>query len=290
MITFTEAQIMAWLSPVLWPFLRVLAMFTSAPVFSMRAIPVRTRIGLAFLVALLRIARAQQAALRFHPGRVLAAMRGGSPLIVRTIALRVILLLTVWVAAGLGPVALAAHQVAYTVWHFLTFTLDALAIAAQALTGKALGAGDVQGVRTYTDVMVRWGVWAGVALGLVLMVTSPWLPLAFTPDAPTRAALTAALVVVGLGQPLSGYVFVLDGVLIGAGDGRWLAAAMALVLAAYLPLVLAVRLSAPGLLAHGAPLALAALWVAFTGFMAVRGVLLGRRARGSAWLVTGATR
>ena len=52
MITFTEAQIMAWLSPVLWPFLRVLAMFTSAPVFSMRAIPLRTKIGLAFLVAL----------------------------------------------------------------------------------------------------------------------------------------------------------------------------------------------------------------------------------------------
>ncbi|MHA7599161.1 flagellar biosynthetic protein FliR [Alicycliphilus sp. T452] len=52
MITFTEAQIMAWLSPVLWPFLRVLALFTSAPVFSMRAIPVRVRIGLAFLVAL----------------------------------------------------------------------------------------------------------------------------------------------------------------------------------------------------------------------------------------------
>ncbi|QPN30174.1 flagellar biosynthetic protein FliR [Diaphorobacter sp. JS3051] len=51
MITFTEAQIMAWLSPVLWPFLRVLALFTSAPVFSMRVIPVRTRIGLAFLVA-----------------------------------------------------------------------------------------------------------------------------------------------------------------------------------------------------------------------------------------------
>ena len=42
---------MAWLSPVLWPFLRVLALFTSAPVFSMRVIPVRTRIGLAFFVA-----------------------------------------------------------------------------------------------------------------------------------------------------------------------------------------------------------------------------------------------
>lgn len=42
---------MAWLSPVLWPFLRVLALFTSAPVFSMRVIPLRTRIGLAFVVA-----------------------------------------------------------------------------------------------------------------------------------------------------------------------------------------------------------------------------------------------
>ena len=51
MITFSEAQLVAWLSPVLWPFLRILALFTSAPVFSMRAIPVRTRIGLAFLIA-----------------------------------------------------------------------------------------------------------------------------------------------------------------------------------------------------------------------------------------------
>ncbi|KAB2898768.1 flagellar biosynthetic protein FliR [Paenacidovorax monticola] len=51
MITFSEAQIMAWLSPVLWPFLRVLALFSVAPVFSMRAIPMRVKIGLALLVA-----------------------------------------------------------------------------------------------------------------------------------------------------------------------------------------------------------------------------------------------
>jgi flagellar biosynthesis protein FliR len=50
-ITFTEAQFMAWLSPVLWPFLRVLGLFTTAPVFSTRAFPVRARIGLALLVA-----------------------------------------------------------------------------------------------------------------------------------------------------------------------------------------------------------------------------------------------
>ncbi len=52
MITFSEAQLMAWLSPMVWPFLRVLAMFTSAPVFSSRTFPVRARIALAFFVAL----------------------------------------------------------------------------------------------------------------------------------------------------------------------------------------------------------------------------------------------
>ncbi|MBP7567783.1 MAG: flagellar biosynthetic protein FliR, partial [Burkholderiaceae bacterium] len=52
MITFTEAQLMAWVSPILWPFLRVLAMFSVAPVFSQRAIPLRAKVGLAFLVAL----------------------------------------------------------------------------------------------------------------------------------------------------------------------------------------------------------------------------------------------
>lgn len=51
MISFNEAQIVEWLSPYLWTFLRVLAVFTSAPIFSSRAFPVRARIGLALLIA-----------------------------------------------------------------------------------------------------------------------------------------------------------------------------------------------------------------------------------------------
>lgn len=247
----------------------------------------QTGMGLALALTLLRLARRERAPLAFHPGRVLGAARGGAPLIVRTAALRAVLLLTVWAAAALGPVVLAAHQVASTIWTFLTFTLDALAIAAQALTGKALGAGDLVGVRAGTDLMVRWGVGSGAVLGAIVVALSPWLPALFTPDPQARAATTAALVVVGLGQALSGYVFVLDGVLIGAGDGRWLARAMLIVLAAYAPVVVAVRLAAPELLAAGAPWAAAALWVAFTGFLAVRGILLGRRARQDSWLVTG---
>lgn len=51
MITFSEAQLVAWMSPILWPFVRVLALFTAAPVFSQRSIPMRAKVGLAFLVA-----------------------------------------------------------------------------------------------------------------------------------------------------------------------------------------------------------------------------------------------
>ena len=51
MISFTEAQIMAWVSPIFWPFLRVLAVFASAPIFSSRSVPMRTKIGLAFVIA-----------------------------------------------------------------------------------------------------------------------------------------------------------------------------------------------------------------------------------------------
>lgn len=51
MITFTEAQLMAWVSPVFWPFIRVLAVFTSAPIFSARSVPMRSRVALAFLIA-----------------------------------------------------------------------------------------------------------------------------------------------------------------------------------------------------------------------------------------------
>lgn len=250
----------------------------------------QTGMAAAFVVALLKIAHAEKAPLRFRPGHVLSAAVSGVPLVIRTIALRTILLLTVWVAAGLGPVALAAHQVASTVWMLLVFALDALAIAAQALVGKALGASDRAGVREAVDVMVRWGVLGGALLGGIVALASPLIPFAFTQDPATRAALTAALIVVGLSQPLSGFVFVLDGVLIGAGDGRWLAGAMLVVLAAYVPMVLAVRLATPALLAAGAPWAVATLWVAFTGFMAVRAVALGRRARTDAWMVTGAVR
>jgi putative MATE family efflux protein len=238
------------------------------------------------LVAVLLVkARARHARLRPHPARVLVAARTGVPLLVRTLALRATLLVTTWVAASLGDVPLAAHQVAMTVWSFLAFGLDALAIAAQAITGRALGAGDREGVRVTMGTMVRWGVWGGLAVGLGIAALHGVLPGLFTSDPAVREALGAALVVVGLGQAVAGYVFVLDGVLIGAGDGRWLAWGMVLTFVAYLPVILTVRAWGPS----GSPVRdVVVLWLAFTVFMVIRGAGLWWRARRDDWMVVGA--
>ncbi len=249
----------------------------------------------ALVLVVTRRARWLGASLRPHPARVLRAALDGVPLLVRTLALRFVLLVTTWVAAGLGDVPLAAYQVSATVWTFLAFALDALAIAGQALTGKALGSGDVAGARSATRTMLWWGVIGGGVLGILLLATHSVLPGLFSSDPAVQSALAAALIVVALAQPICGFVFVLDGVLIGAGDGRWLAWAQVWLLVLYLPLILTVRAAGPSLLAGTDPVAaqehaLTVLWLVFVAFMTLRGLALGWRAHGDAWLVTGATR
>ncbi len=207
----------------------------------------QTGMAIGLVAVVLVRARALGAELTPHPGRVLAAARTGVPLLVRTLALRATLLVTTWVAASLGDVTLASHQVALTIWSFLAFALDALAIAAQALTGRSLGAGDTR--RGSARPPRRWsGGGSGAGSG---SASSSWPASSVharpsSPPTPRSGqALSAALVVVGLGQAVAGYVFVLDGVLIGAGDGRWLAWGQLATFVAYLPLALAVRALGP---------------------------------------------
>lgn len=210
--------------------------------------------------------------------------RIGSWLMLRTLSLRLAILATVLAATAQGPVNLAAHQLAMTIFTFLAFALDALAIAAQALIGKALGAGHAAAARGLTRTMTRWGLGFGTATGILLAAVAPWAGSLFTPDAEVRAALTLALWVLAAGQPAAGYVFVLDGVLIGAGDARYLAIAGVVNLGIYLPLLLAVGLSG----ARGGA-GLLWLWAAFSlGYMFARALTLGLRARTDRWMVLGA--
>lgn len=230
-----------------------------------------------------RMARAEGASMRFRPLEVLSAARFGAPLMVRTIALRAGFLTATWVAAGLGDVPLAAHQVAINVFTLLAFALDALAIAAQALIGTDLGAGRIDQTRAATRTMLRWGWAAGVVLGLITAALAWVLPLLFTPDPDVRAALTAALLVLAVTQPVAGAVFLLDGVLMGAGDNVVLAWLQVASLAAFLPFALWV-----GTWEGSAPVGLALLWAALAWFMLARLIGLWLRARSDAWMRVGA--
>ncbi|MCF6378506.1 MATE family efflux transporter [Nocardioides KLBMP 9356] len=241
-------------------------------------------VSAAWLVTVVvRAARDQGAPLTPDLAGIRAAAHAAVALVIRTLALRACLLVGTYAVARVGggdDVPVATHQVAITLWSFLAFALDAIAIAAQALTGRALGSGDVESTRRLTRRMIQWGWGSGLVAGVVLAAVSPVVGALFTSDEAVQDLLVPVLLVAAVGQPLAGVVFVLDGVLIGAGDGAFLAWAGLVVLAAYAPAALWAAT-----LPHG----LVMVWVAMTFvFMGARGALLVWRARGDAWLVTGA--
>lgn len=212
---------------------------------------------------------------------VQAAARAGGALVIRTLALQAVLVAATAIAARQGDVAIAAHQVAFRLWNLLALALDAIAIAGQAITGKYLGAGDIAGARAAVRVMIRWGAGCGAGFGLVVLAARPWLPGLFAASPPVAHLLLIVLFVVAAEQPVAGVVFVLDGVLIGAGDQDYLAIAGLLSTA-----VFAVAAVLDVLAGGGLP----GLWLAISAWLAARFVTLTWRAHGSRWLVTGAVR
>jgi putative MATE family efflux protein len=239
--------------------------------------------ALVYVAIAVRAARSLEVGLRPGLSGVTGVAASGGWLLLRTLSLRAALLATVFAGAALGVPELAALQVALTLFSTLAFVLDALAIAGQAMIGHGLGAADVRRVTAITRRLVAWGLWGGLALGAVLACLAGVLPGLFTSDAEVARLLSGTMLVMALGIPLAGYVFVIDGVLIGAGDGRYLAWTGVVNLAVYLPLL---GLAA-GLDLEGGP-ALVALWSAFgIGYIGARAVTLGLRVRGTGWLEPG---
>lgn len=296
----------------------------------------QTAMAVALTAPVVRAARAEGVGLAPHRDGLSASLGSGTPLLVRTLSLRVAILTTVWAATALGAVPLAAHQVVNSLWSFAAFALDALAIAAQALIGTALGQADAAhaadnahaaddaagpgavarsggegtgatgasgatattigttdvprapttpgSVEAPLDVVLRrcltWGVGTGTAIGVILAVLSPWLPRVFSSDPAVTSLATPALVVVATAMPLAGAVYLFDGVLMGAGDGRYLAWAGLANLVPYVPLAVAVGHGWPVDGPHG----LLWLWGAFAWvFMGARCLTTGLRARTDAW-------
>jgi putative MATE family efflux protein len=235
----------------------------------------------AYLVMVAAGAREAGVSLLFDLPGVKAAARTGASLVVRTLALQVVLVAATSIAARQGDAAIAAHQVAFRLWSLLAFALDAIAIAGQAILGKYLGAGDVAGSRAATTKMIRWGAGCGVVFALLLLAARPAIPALFAAAPPVAHLLEVVLIVVAVEQPVAGVVFVLDGVLIGAGDQDYLAVAGLVSTAVFGVAAWAVVATGAGLLG---------LWMAISAWLVARFVTLTWRARGERWLVTGAVR
>jgi putative MATE family efflux protein len=205
----------------------------------------------------------------------------GRDLVIRTAALRVALVVATAVAARLGTVEVAAHQIAFEVWSFLALGLDAIAIAGQAMVGRALGAADGAGARAAGRRMIEWGVALGLVAGLAVLALRSVLAELFTDDAAVVGLAAFLLVWVAVLQPVNAVAFVLDGILIGAGDMRFLAWAMAGAATVFVPAAVAVAWVGAGI---------GWLWASLGLLMATRAITLGVRFAGDRWIVLGAVR
>ena len=241
----------------------------------------QTGSAVVYVAVVLRAALRHGAMVRPDWDGLRTSATAGFGLLVRTAALRVVLIVGTSIAARMGDPEIAAYQVGFQVWTLLAFALDAIAIAGQAITGRYLGASDITATRAVTRRMVWWGIGCGVVFGLAVLVIRPWLPALFTSDGDVRNLLLASLLLVAALQPVAGVVFVLDGILIGAGDGAYLAVTTLVATAVFLPAALVVHRTDAGLVG---------LWVAIGLWMLTRMITLSLRARGDRWMVTGAVR
>lgn len=181
-------------------------------------------VAIAFLILL--IPRFKGAPARPDPGIIRSLLSVGADLIVRTGALLAALTVATSVATRMGVVALGSWQVTMQIFLLLSFALDSIAIAGQALVGRHLGAGDQSRAREVGVRLMAWGLAVGVALMVALLALREPIAAAFTDDARIVQATVGLLAWLALTQPLSAAAFTLDGILIGASDTRYLAIAM----------------------------------------------------------------
>jgi putative MATE family efflux protein len=237
-----------------------------------------------FLVALVRAARVGAVPLRPAPAVLRAQLALGRDLLARSLAFQACFLSAAAVATRFGAATAAAHQIVLQLWFFQALVLDAVAIAAQALVGAALGAPErgAQRARALTGQVARYGLVLGIGFGVLFAALITVLPPVFTPDPAVLAVVSIPWWFFAAMQPVAGVVFALDGVLLGAGDAAFLrTSTLAAAVLGFLPPIWAA-------LAFG--WGLAGIWSGLTAFMLLRLVAVGLRARGDRWIVTGAVR
>ncbi|WP_257158414.1 MATE family efflux transporter [Corynebacterium cystitidis] len=227
-----------------------------------------------FLVAL---ARSHKGSWRPLWGVMKKQLVLGRDLILRSLSFQIAFISAAAVAARVGVVALAAHQILLQLWNFITLVLDSLAIAAQTLTGSALGSGNVKDARTVgTKVTVYSTIFAG-GLAVVFGLAAPWIQRIFTTDQAVLDQMTTPWWLLLVMIVAGGVVFALDGVLLGASDAVFLRnLTIASVLLGFLPGVW---------ISHVVSGGLTGIWVGLAAFILIRLVGVVIRFRSMAWAV-----
>jgi putative MATE family efflux protein len=199
----------------------------------------------------------------------------GLRLTVRTAALGLALLASTAIAARVGTIVLAGHQIALQVWTLLALSLDSLAVPAQVFVGEALGRGDARYAREVGRRTLRLGLIAGIAAGAFVVGLAWVLPAVFSPDVRVEHQATTALIVCGALQPAAALAFVFDGLLLGASRYRTLQRAMIVALLAFAPFAVATAVD------HR--LGIVGVWLALMCWLSARAALLAWRWHTGDW-------
>ncbi len=234
-----------------------------------------------WLAALLfcRALLVERVPLRIQPAVLRAQVVMGRDLLLRTLAFQACFVSAGAVAARFGAAAVAAHQVVLQLWSFLALVLDSLAIAAQSLVGAALGAAELAHAKSVAWRVTGFSAVAAVALAAVFAVGASVLPSVFTDDRSVLDAIGVPWWFMVAQLPVAGIVFALDGVLLGAGDAKFMRnATLFSALAGFLPLIWLSLIFGWGLIG---------IWSGLSTFMVLRLVFVGWRAFSGRWLVPG---
>ncbi len=231
--------------------------------------------GLAFLAWMLHVTHGR---FGFRLELLRRLLGVGRHLVVRTTSLYASFLVAGAVATRFGDASIGAHQVAIQLWFFLALLLDSVAIAGQVIVGRMLGAGNADGAFAASARMIVLTVYLGFGFGALMLALEDVLPRIFTSDPAVLEQAHELWPIFALMQPLNGAVFALDGILIGAGDARYLAWSMLAAMGAAVAVALVALHEDWGIIG---------VWSALLVLICVRLATLGVRFTRKRWLVTG---
>lgn len=234
---------------------------------------------LAALLFLRAVLSGERVARRLDPTVLRAQAVMGRDLLARSLAFQACFVSAAAVAARFGAAAVAAHQVVLQLWSFLALVLDSLAIAAQSLVGAALGMGAVGHAKSVAWRVTVFSTVAATTLALVFALGAPVMPRLFTDDRSVLDSIGVPWWFMVAQLPVAGVVFALDGVLLGAGDAKFMRnATLISALGGFLPLIWLSLLYGWGLVG---------IWAGLSTFMVARLAFVGWRALSGHWLIPG---